>query len=204
MPVAGGGGTDSLTSSSEDSMAEKGQRDRTPDCAGKDKTLENGDKDDSSNQDTCEKTTKIRTDGKPDDRDYQYQELLSFLYDSLKTEHPELWEQQTTKIRIPAVYCVRKGRKTVLLNFIDICKAGSIDIRNRVCLKGNFKPAGLQTIISKYVKEYVMCASCKSFHTLLIRETLLLFLHCEGCGSRRVVDAVKFGFRAITSRISHR
>ncbi|XP_062610947.1 eukaryotic translation initiation factor 2 subunit 2-like isoform X2 [Saccostrea cucullata] len=167
---------------------------------------------DSFKEEIPENIDELKEERKLSEGDYQYEE-----------EHPNLWEQQNSKMRIPAVCAVKEAKKTVLLNFTDICKAihrppkhvldflfsecatsGSVDIKNRVCLKGNFKPSGLQKVVTNYVREYVMCASCKSFNSLLIRETRLNFVHCEGCGSRRAVNAVKSGFRAVTSRDRHR
>lgn len=53
-------------------------------------------------------------------------------------------------------------------------------------------------------EEYVMCTSCKSFNTLFKRESRLNIIRCHVCGCTRVVNAIQFGFRAITSRKKHR
>lgn len=157
------------------------------------------------------------------DEDYQYQELLDKLYESLKRDHPHLRDQRSCKLWIPDVRSFFTARKTVLLNFIQICNAvkrpqkhvmdflisecatsGSLDPWNRLSLIGKFRQKELQTIISKYVKEYVMCTSCKSFNTLFKRESRLNIIRCHVCGCTRVVNAIQFGFRAITSRKKHR
>lgn len=52
--------------------------------------------------------------------------------------------------------------------------------------------------------EYVICTSCKPFNTLFKSKSRLNIIRCLVCGCLRVVDAIQFGFRAITSRKKHR
>lgn len=53
-------------------------------------------------------------------------------------------------------------------------------------------------------EEYVLCTSWKSTNTLFKRESRLNIIRCHVWGCTRVVNAIQFGFSAITSRKKHR
>lgn len=52
----------------------------------------------------------------------------------------------------------------------------------------------------KYIKEYVMCHTCKNTDTELTKDTRLFFLQCQSCGSRCSVAAIKSGFTAMVGK----
>ncbi len=58
----------------------------------------------------------------------------------------------------------------------------------------------METVLLKYIEEYVTCKTCKSRDTNLAKENRLSFLVCEACGSKRTVTAIKQGFRAQTEK----
>jgi translation initiation factor 2 subunit 2 len=110
----------------------------------------------------------------------------------------------------------REGtKKTVFANFVEICRTmhrvpdhvfqfllaelgtqGSIDSSDRLILKGRFQQKGIETVLRRYIIEYVTCHSCKSPDTKLDKENRLYFLRCRSCGASRTVAAIKSGFQA--------
>lgn len=161
--------------------------------------------------------------GEPD-RDYTYQELLDRVFGILKEKNPELTgERRRTVLKPPQV--AREGtKKTVFTNFMDMCKAmnrqqehvsayllaelgtsGSLDGQQRLVIKGRFLPKSFETVLRRYVNEYVLCPGCKSVDTLLDRDTAtrLMHLRCQQCGASRTVSAIKSGFVARVTKRQH-
>lgn len=155
------------------------------------------------------------------DREYTYEELLDRVFGILREKNPELTgERRRTVLKPPQV--AREGtKKTVFTNFMDLCKAmnrqhehvsnyllaelgtsGSLDGQQRLIVKGRFLPKGFETVLRRYVNEYVLCPGCKSVDTLLDRDsaTRLMHLRCQQCGASRTVQAIKSGFVARVTR----
>ncbi|KAK6943286.1 Translation initiation factor IF2/IF5 domain [Dillenia turbinata] len=153
------------------------------------------------------------------DRDYEYDELLSRVFNILRENNPELaGDRRRTVMRPPQV--LREGtKKTVFVNFMDLCKtmhrqpdhvmafllaemgtSGSLDGQQRLVVKGRFAPKNFEGILRRYVNEYVICNGCKSPDTILTKENRLFFLRCEQCGSGRSVAPIKAGFVARVGR----
>lgn len=158
------------------------------------------------------------------DRDYTYEELLGRVFGILREKNPELTgERRRTVLKPPQV--AREGtKKTVFTNFMDLCKAmnrnhehvsafllaelgtsGSLDGQQRLVVKGRFLPKSFETVLRRYVNEYVLCPGCKSVDTLLDRDsaTRLMHLRCQQCGASRTVQAIKSGFIARVSKRQH-
>jgi translation initiation factor 2 subunit 2 len=157
------------------------------------------------------------------DRDYSYTEMLERVVDLLRERNPGI----ATKKRhvMPPPQLIRVGtRKTMWANFNPISQTmhrqnehvmsfvlaelgteGSIDGNNRLVVKGRYVPKQLESLLKKYIMEYVTCHMCRSPETTLTRDsvTRLFFLQCETCGSRRSVAPIKSGFHA-TSRTDRR
>lgn len=157
------------------------------------------------------------------DRDYTYDELLERVFNTLRAKNPELTgERRRTVLKPPQV--AREGtKKTVFTNFMDMCKAmnrqqehvsqyllaelgtsGSLDGQQRLVIKGRFQPKSFETVLRRYVNEYVLCPGCKSVDTLLDRDsaTRLMHLRCQQCGASRTVSAIKAGFVARVAKRS--
>jgi len=162
------------------------------------------------------------------DRDYLYSELLDRAYVQIRRHNPENTEGgggARKKHSLPPPLCSRDGtKKTVFTNFNAICQclhrtnehvlaflltelgtSGSIDGEKRLILKGRFMPKALESVLKKYIVQYVMCSMCRSPDTALRKEasTRLFFLDCSSCGASRSVEAIKAGFKA-TSRADRR
>ena len=84
----------------------------------------------------------------------------------------------------------------------ELGTSGSLDSQSRLVIKGRFLPKSFETVLRRYVNEYVLCPGCKSVDTLLDRDstTRLMHLRCQQCGASRTVAAIKAGFVARTTR----
>ena len=152
------------------------------------------------------------------DRDYTYKELLQRVMRILRLNNPDLaGEKKRYTIVPPQVF--REGKKTIFVNLSDICKrmhrqpehviqfmyaelgtSGSVDGSQRLVIKGRFQPNQIESVLRRYIHEYVACKTCKSMDTILTKENRLFFQQCESCGSTRSVAAIKTGFQAQVGR----
>ncbi|RLV89988.1 Eukaryotic translation initiation factor 2 subunit beta [Spathaspora sp. JA1] len=162
-------------------------------------------------------------EGKGNSVGFAYEELLSRFFSILKTNNPELaGDRSGPKFRIPPPICQREGsKKTLFANvqeiatvlqrnpehliqflFAELGTSGSIDGEKRLVLKGKFQPKQMESVLRRYIIEYVTCKTCKSMNTELKRESAnrLHFLSCKACGSTRSVSSIKTGFQAQIGR----
>ncbi|QBM90349.1 translation initiation factor 2 subunit beta aeIF-2b [Metschnikowia aff. pulcherrima] len=152
-----------------------------------------------------------------------YEDLLLRFFSILKQNNPELaGDRSGPKFKIPPPVCQREGlKKTLFANVQDIATvlqrnpehliqflfaelgtSGSIDGEKRLVLKGKFQPKQMESVLRRYIIEYVTCKTCKSMNTELKRESAnrLHFLSCKACGSTRSVSSIKTGFQAQIGR----
>lgn len=152
-----------------------------------------------------------------------YPNLLSRFFSILKQNNPELaGDRSGPKFRIPPPVCQREGsKKTLFANvqeiaavlqrspehliqflFAELGTSGSIDGEKRLILKGKFQPKQMESVLRRYIIEYVTCKTCKSMNTEMKRESAnrLHFLSCKACGSTRSVTSIKTGFQAQIGR----
>lgn len=157
---------------------------------------------------------------------YSYNDMLTRVFELLHANNPELQNKQKFSIKTPQL--MRVGtKKTVWTNFADICNSmhrtadhafqfmmaelgteGSIDGLNRLVIRGKFVPKYIESLLRKYIGEYVTCQMCRSFNTTLKRDpaSRLHFVECVptdgstgvGCGSCRSVGAIRAGYHAQT------
>eukprot|EP00455_Lapot_gusevi_P034682 TRINITY_DN3832_c0_g4_i2.p1 TRINITY_DN3832_c0_g4~~TRINITY_DN3832_c0_g4_i2.p1 ORF type:complete len:255 (-),score=97.73 TRINITY_DN3832_c0_g4_i2:132-842(-) len=157
------------------------------------------------------------------DRDYDYTELLDRVFSLLREKNPNLAVRK--RHVMPPPQLVRVGtRKTMWANFSqmaalmhrqpehvfsffmsELATEGSIDANLRLIIKGRYVPKQIESLLKKYIVEYVTCHNCRNPETTLSRDsvTRLYFLKCESCGSTRSVAPIKAGFHA-TSRADRR
>lgn len=154
---------------------------------------------------------------------FSYEDLLSRFFQVLKKNNPELaGDRSGPKFRIPPPVCQREGSKKTLFSnvqdiatvlqrnpehliqflFAELGTSGSIDGEKRLVLKGKFQPKQMESVLRRYIIEYVTCKTCKSMNTELKRESAnrLHFLSCKACGSTRSVTSIKTGFQAQIGR----
>lgn len=161
--------------------------------------------------------------GETVDRDYNYTEMLERVFSLLREKNPNLAVRK--RHVMPPPQLVRVGtRKTMWANFAQICQLmhrqpehaqsfflaemgteGSIDGSMRLVIKGRYQPKQVESLLKKYIVEYVTCLMCRNPETTLTRDsvTRLYFIQCESCGSRRSVAPIKTGFHA-TNRTDRR
>ncbi|KAJ1447928.1 domain found in IF2B/IF5-domain-containing protein [Pelagophyceae sp. CCMP2097] len=149
---------------------------------------------------------------------YTYQELLDRVVGILQENNPELSEKRRHTMKPPQL--MRVGtKKTLWVNFQEICKMmrrnpehvfqffmaelgteGSIDGTQRLVIRGKYVPKYIESLLRKYIVEYVTCQMCRSPNTTLTRDSVsrLHFNHCQDCGSSRSVAPIRAGFHAQT------
>ncbi|GAP84556.2 putative eukaryotic translation initiation factor 2 beta subunit [Rosellinia necatrix] len=146
-----------------------------------------------------------------------YNLLLGRFFDLLAEKNPDHASTGSKSYKIPPPQCLREGnKKTIFANIEDITKrmkrssehvtaylftelgtTGSVDGSKRLVIKGRFQQKQLESMLRKYIIEYVTCRTCKSPDTTLEKgENRLYFMTCNSCGSRRSVTAIKSGFTA--------
>jgi translation initiation factor 2 subunit 2 len=155
--------------------------------------------------------------------EYTYDVLLDKVVDLLHANNPDLVEKKRTRIKPPQLQMIG-SRKTLWVNFQEICTMmqrdaqhvysflmaelgteGSIDGQDRLIIRGRYLPKYIESLLRKYVVEYVTCEMCRSPNTDLIRDqsSRLYFVNCRDCGSKRSVATVRTGYHA-TSRADRR
>ena len=152
------------------------------------------------------------------ERDYTYEEMLERVYKIMKLKNPETASGQCETLRLRPPQVVRIGtRRTGFVNFVEICTiihrqaqhvmayiltelgtTGSIDGQNQLIIKGILTVKQVEAILRHYIKEYVVCKTCHSPKTLLVKENRIFYIDCEICNARCSVATIISGFRAVT------
>mmetsp|Transcript_118464 Transcript_118464/g.204933 ORF Transcript_118464/g.204933 Transcript_118464/m.204933 type:complete len:212 (+) Transcript_118464:86-721(+) len=149
---------------------------------------------------------------------YEYEELLSRMYQIIEDKNPTLGTTKKYTLKPPQI--VRSGsKKTGWVNFVEICEMmkrpvehvtqfvlaefgteGSHAEGGQLILKGRFQPKHAESLLRKYIKEFVTCEMCKSANTQLQRDssTRLYMVSCENCGASRSATSIKSGYHAVT------
>lgn len=153
------------------------------------------------------------------EKEFTYPELLGRFFDILRENNPELAGDRSSKYKIPPPQLLRDGKKSIFANiqeiaskmhrspehvamfiFAELGTSGSTDGNDRLVIKGRFQQKGMETVLRRYIVDYVSCATCKSVNTRLTKENRLTFLDCNSCGSRRSVSSIKTGYSAQIGR----
>ncbi|KAL0481771.1 translation initiation factor 2 subunit beta [Acrasis kona] len=146
------------------------------------------------------------------DRDYKYEELLELMYNVLRNKNPGLGVKRS-RIRVKPPKVVKDGpRKTIFINFQEICSnlhrqqehviayifselstSGSVAAGQQLIIRGVYRDKDIESVLKKYISDYVLCRVCNSMETILTRDpnTRLYTLNCLSCGANRTVSAVK-------------
>eukprot|EP00286_Rhodomonas_abbreviata_P028020 CAMPEP_0181307300 /NCGR_PEP_ID=MMETSP1101-20121128/10796_1 /TAXON_ID=46948 /ORGANISM="Rhodomonas abbreviata, Strain Caron Lab Isolate" /LENGTH=232 /DNA_ID=CAMNT_0023413487 /DNA_START=41 /DNA_END=736 /DNA_ORIENTATION=- len=149
---------------------------------------------------------------------YSYSQLLNRVVDFIHQNNPELTDKKRFTMKPPQL--MRVGtKKTLWVNFQEICAMmrrnsdhvfqfmmaelgteGSIDGNKRLVIRGKFVPKYIESLLRKYIGEYVSCQMCRSFNTSLARDNVsrLFFVACQDCGSSRSVAQIRAGYHAQT------
>ncbi|KAH0474453.1 MAG: uncharacterized protein KVP18_002972 [Porospora cf. gigantea A] len=150
---------------------------------------------------------------------YGYEVLLDRVQLLISTHNPGL--QGSRKIMVKPPEVSRVGSKRVAwTNFAEICKAlnrtpdhvyqfvlselgtvGSVAADGRhLVLKGRYGQKHIESLLRKYITEYVSCYMCKSPNTELVKDsrTRLFNIKCDACGASRSVTTIRSGFHAVS------
>jgi len=148
--------------------------------------------------------------------EYTYDDLLSRVFNIIREKNPNVNDIEKIKLTLKPPQVARIGTKrTSFSNFGEICKSlkrqekhlhqyllaelgtnGSIDANNALIIKGRFQQKQIESVLRSYIKEYVICKTCRSPDTLLQKEERLSVLLCNNCRSRYFVSGIKTGFQA--------
>lgn len=155
--------------------------------------------------------------------DYTYSDLLDRVVTTLQAQNPDLIEKKRRNMKPPQLSRVGT-KKTLWVNFQEICTMmqrppdhvnqyfmaelgteGSIDGNHRLVIRGKYVPKYIESLLRKYIVEYVTCQMCRSPNTELVKDssTRLQFINCKDCGSSRSVAAIRSGYHA-TSKADRR
>jgi len=155
-------------------------------------------------------------------RDYHYTELLERVFDIMRAKNPNMLQGEKRRFVMKPPSVIRVGsRKSGFINFVEICKmmhrqpdhvlgflltelgtSGTLDGSNSLILKGRFQQKQMESVLRRYIREYVTCHTCKSPDTIMSKENRLFFLTCETCGARNSVSSIKAGFSAVVGKRS--
>jgi len=194
-------------------------------AAGNDATTAAGAVDVSAQQRLLQEQDAAQERGDEQDRkaEYTYDELLDRVVTLLHSNNPDLVEKKRTRIKPPQLQLI-SSKKTMWQNFQEICSMmqrdpvhvyqffmaelgteGSIDGNQRLIIRGKYVAKYIESLLRKYVVEYVTCEMCRSPNTDLVKDqgSRLYFCNCRDCGSTRSVAPIKSGYHA-TSRADRR
>ncbi len=80
----------------------------------------------------------------------------------------------------------------------ELGTTGSIDGSDRLLVRGKYQPKYIESLLRKYIAEFVICSMCRNLNTELQRDstTRLWMMNCLTCRCNRTVNAIKAGFLA--------
>lgn len=151
---------------------------------------------------------------------YEYVDLLERVQELIQNHNPDLQGTKRYTLKPPKVSRVG-SKKVAWINFTEICTImdrnpehvlqfvlaeqaveGSIAGNGQLVLKGKFTNKDIESLLKKYIREYVACSMCKSPNTTLGRDnrTRLFNINCHACGANRSVTTIKSGFHAVSKQ----
>lgn len=136
-------------------------------------------------------------------RDYSYEELLERALSRLPRK-----EVKPGHFEVPRAEVINVGNKTIIRNFKDMAEylnremkllvryfvkelavPGSVDESGALVLQGRFSAVIINKLIERFVKLYVICPTCGSHYTELVREGKVFKLKCLACGAETTLKA---------------
>ncbi|CAE8616094.1 unnamed protein product [Polarella glacialis] len=160
---------------------------------------------------------------------YTYDEMLTRLYKIIEDKNPTLGTKERYVLKPPQTVRVG-SKKVAWVNFSELCGmmkrpvehvvqfvlaefgtegsiAGAATTRaegagadGQLILKGRYLPKHCESLLRKYIKEYVTCEMCKSANTSLKKDssTRLFVVECTNCGANRTAASIKSGYHSVT------
>jgi len=130
------------------------------------------------------------------------------LFDRARGQLPEKVFEQS-RFEIPKIASVVEGNKTFIVNIRDVLTgidreanhflkymagelATSVTLEGtRAVFAGKHAKTTLQTLLERYVKEYVICGECEKPDTKFITESRILRKRCDACGASSAVKPLR-------------
>jgi translation initiation factor 2 subunit 2 len=150
----------------------------------------------------------LKEEDKKDNEEYDYAYLLDRVFKELREKNPDLVSRK--KYVMPVLEVLKLGtRKIMFANFNQVVSIMnrnpehvksyfaselrsecSIDANSRLIIKGKYGTKQIESILKKYIFEYVCCYMCRNPDTYITRDSLsrVSFLHCNLCKSKRSVN----------------
>ena len=145
----------------------------------------------------------------------EYEEHLDRLY---KTMQQSLKPEQKMVLKPPIISNMNK--KTFWSNFREICEIlgreeehfmlfleaefscnASIDMNGVMIIEGKYTSKNIETILRRYINDYIRCNSCKSVDTKFMKEDRINYLMCNNCRSQRKINSIQKGFQTTSKAI---
>jgi translation initiation factor 2 subunit 2 len=149
-------------------------------------------------------------------KDYTYTDLLSRVFSTIRENNPEASLDRKKFSIVPPVIAREGSKKTSFSNIVDFCRrmgrpvehltsfllaelatTGSSDQAGRLLIRGRFQQLQVESVLKRYIQEYVTCKTCRAPETHLVKDNTsrLMFIECEKCSSRRSVAPIKSGMK---------
>lgn len=90
--------------------------------------------------------------------------------------------------------CEKIGRsKEHIMSFFltELMCSCSIDQKNRLVISGIFDRTKIESLLIKYVNQYVKCNQCKSANTMMTKENKIEYLKCMDCCAKHSLSNKK-------------
>jgi len=135
-------------------------------------------------------------------KDYMY--LLNRLYEKLPRK-----VKPTAEFELPQLQITYIGLHTTIKNFAQLCDRirrtprivmryllrelampGTIDEHGSLTIYGRVSAQTLQTLFSRFMRNYVKCPTCGSYDTILQRQGKIWILRCLACGAETPVRPI--------------
>ena len=125
---------------------------------------------------------------------YSYDELLFRLHND-KNE-----DEIYSKVNLPPIKISRKNRASIFSNFGILAEklnrdkehisnyfkaetklVNTTNQHNQLIIQGNINESKCESIMKKYINEFVCCRQCKGLNTIILKEHGLTFIQCNQC-----------------------
>jgi translation initiation factor 2 subunit 2 len=145
--------------------------------------------------------------------EYQYEFLLDRITNLIKKHNPLMTDSVRGPIKIPVPIINKVGTsRSAWTNFSEVCSVlnrptehlfqfilaelgveGSLGGESQFLLKGKYNNKHIESVLKKYVHDYIQCASCKSSNTVFKKDNSarLQVLSCNACSSERSLAPIK-------------
>ncbi len=154
-----------------------------------------------------------------DDEEPTYDQMLERLYDQMRADRPDTAGPALPKRIKPPTVAKMGTKKTCWTNFSDyqvsfnrpldhmqsfvlseLGTTGSLNEENQLIMKARIMSKNVESLLRKYIDEYVRCATCKGIDTNMVKDSAskLHFIQCKKCLASRSVAAIKAGYQATT------